>query len=132
MCLTAILAIFFSIFPALSPYELFTSKSNAVSANPTPVCDGTICIVTFEYSGDYYSWTAPKSATYTFKVWGAQGGRITSLYPIDGGKGGYSSGTKNLTQGEVSVKSISKAAKTKYKRSGKTQRVDLVIVKKSK
>ena len=77
--------------------------ATAVSANPTPDCTaGTTCTVTFTYTGDYYSWTAPATLAYTFKVWGAQGGNAQyngTIYTY-GGKGGYSTGIKNLTAGD--------------------------------
>ena len=48
--------------------------ANAVLANPTPVCVSGTCTINFETTGDYYLWSAPTTGTYTFQVWGAQGG----------------------------------------------------------
>ena len=79
------------------------ATASAVSANPSPNCSaGTTCTATFSYSGDYYLWTAPATLTYTFKVWGAQGGNAQyngTIYTY-GGKGGYATGTKNLNAGD--------------------------------
>ena len=59
---------------------LLIPSSRAVSANPTPVCVGANCTVTFSYSGDYYLWTPPANAqNIGFDVLGAQGGRSGGL-----------------------------------------------------
>ena len=62
------------------------APSMAVSATPNAAClDGT-CWVTFDYTGDYSTWTPPSGITNLhFDVFGAQGGRT-------GGKGGQVSG----------------------------------------
>jgi trimeric autotransporter adhesin len=79
-----------------------TEIAGAVSANPSPVCSGAYCTVTFTFTGDYYAWTAPTTGTYDLKVWGAQGGN-DGTYPTQffGGRGGYSAGTVSLTAGTV-------------------------------
>ena len=59
---------------------------------------------TFNYTGGMQSFTAPASGTYTLEVWGAEGGKAYSLSQnglINGGKGGYSSRTVNLTAGQT-------------------------------
>lgn len=79
-------------------------SAEAVSANPTPDCSaGTTCTVTFAYTGDYYSWNAPASITYTFQIWGAQGGNAQYNGTVNtyGGKGGYATGTKDLSAGQT-------------------------------
>lgn len=59
---------------------LLIPSSRAVSANPTAVCVGANCTVTFGYSGDYYLWTPPANAqNLAFDVLGAQGGRSGGL-----------------------------------------------------
>lgn len=76
---------------------------NAVSANPAAVCIGSTCTITFPYTGDYYSWIAPVSGSYTFEVWGSQGGNAGyngSLLSA-GGLGGYAKGNINLTSSET-------------------------------
>ncbi len=76
--------------------------AQAVSANPTPDCSaGSTCTINFTFTGDYYSWTIPRTGTYTLQLWGAAGGSITSLYPTVGGMGGYVSGAYNFTSGQV-------------------------------
>ena len=65
----------------------------------------------YAYTGNYQTFTVPYTGTYTFEVWGAQGGcgfYFDSLggYPsIDsmtrvGGKGAYAKGTIKLTAGD--------------------------------
>ena len=73
----------------------------AVSANPSPVCSGATCKVTFPFTGESYAWTVPYSGSYQVQLWGAAGGSVTSLYPISGGFGGYLSGFKDFTSGQV-------------------------------
>jgi hypothetical protein len=72
--------------------------ANAVLANPTPVCVSGTCTINFDTTGDYYLWSAPTTGTYTFEVWGAQGGNAGYNGTIyrDGGKGGYAKGSINL------------------------------------
>lgn len=66
---------------------LVMQSSRAVSANPTPVCVGANCTITFGFTGDFYTWTPPAEAqNLTFDVMGAQGGR-------SGGLGGRVTGT---------------------------------------
>ncbi len=84
----------------VSPTQRSSSRvASAVSANPTPVCVGAYCTVTFTYTGDYYSWTAPTTGTYDLKVWGAQGGNDAKNSSIKGGRGGYAAGTVSLSAG---------------------------------
>ena len=72
--------------------------ANAVLSNPTPVCVSGTCTINFDTTGDYYLWSAPSTGTYTFEVWGAQGGNAGYNGTIyrDGGKGGYAKGSINL------------------------------------
>lgn len=79
--------------------ELSWIPARAVSSNPTAVCVGATCTVTFAYTGDYYSWTVPTTGTYTLEVWGAQGGDAGYNGTVlqAGGNGGYSKGNINLT-----------------------------------
>ncbi|WP_246777918.1 glycine-rich protein [Rhodoluna limnophila] len=66
---------------------LVVQSVQAVSSNPTPVCVGSTCTVTFEYSGDYYLWSPPTGAkNITFDLAGGQGGR-------SGGQGGRITGS---------------------------------------
>lgn len=78
--------------------------ANAVLANPTPVCVSGTCTINFETTGDYYLWSAPTTGTYTFQVWGAQGGNAlnTSGTVLQSGPlGGYSAGNYSLTSGQA-------------------------------
>ena len=74
----------------------------AISSNPSAVCSGATCTVTFPYTGDFYLWSAPFTGTFTLQVWGAQGGNAAYGASITtyGGKGGYATGTKTLTSGQ--------------------------------
>ena len=66
---------------------LVVQSVQAVSSNPTPVCVGSNCTVTFEYSGDYYLWSPPTGArNISFDLAGGQGGR-------SGGQGGRVTGS---------------------------------------
>lgn len=64
------------VAPLLSLVAITTSPTSAsavVATNPTPVCSGATCTVTFPYAGDYYSWKVPSGVTaITFDVQGAQ------------------------------------------------------------
>ena len=78
--------------------------ANAVLANPTPVCVSGTCTINFDTTGDYYLWSAPTTGTYTFQVWGAQGGSAlnTSGTVLQSGPlGGYSAGNYSLTSGQA-------------------------------
>ena len=82
----------------LTPDRL--NQVRAVSAGPTPACAGAYCTITYTYTGDYYSFTAPFNGTYSLKAWGAQGGNDPA-YPstVFGGRGGYAAGDVYLTAG---------------------------------
>ena len=65
---------------------LISQPVHAAVSNPTPVCVGSSCSVTFSAAGDYYSWSPPAGAkNLTFDLMGAQGGRL-------GGQGGRVAG----------------------------------------
>ena len=69
--------------------------SHAVSNNPSAVCTGASCTVTFTYTGDYYLWTIPSGVTtITFDVIGAAGGSASGGA---GGKGGRITGNLSVT-----------------------------------
>lgn len=78
-------------------------SATAVSTNPTASCTGSTCTLSFEFTGDYYAWTAPSSGNYQLEVWGAQGGNAGYNGTIftRGGKGGYAKGTISLNSGQV-------------------------------
>ncbi len=87
---------------------LFAQSVRAVISNPTPICVGSSCTVTFDATGDYYLWAPPSGArNISFDLMGAQGGRSgglggrvtgslnsvpTSLYIYVGGAGNTGSG----------------------------------------
>ena len=66
---------------------LFAQSVRAVISNPTPICVGSTCTVTFDATNDYYLWTPPTAArNISFDLMGAQGGK-------SGGLGGRVQGT---------------------------------------
>jgi hypothetical protein len=70
---------------------LFAQSVRAVISNPTPICVGSTCTVTFDATNDYYLWSPPAGAkNITFDLMGAQGGR-------SGGLGGRVTGTLATT-----------------------------------
>lgn len=63
--------------------------------------DGTTDI-TYNYNGGVQTFAAPYTGTYTFKVYGAQGGSAShNGVAIRGGYGGYSYGSIELKQGDI-------------------------------
>ena len=54
----------------------------------------------FDYTGNYQTYTVPATGKYKLQVWGAQGGEKNTTYAL-GGKGGYSVGTITLTKGDT-------------------------------
>lgn len=59
---------------------LFAQSVRAVISNPTPVCVGSTCTLTFDSTGDYYLWSPPSGArNISFDLMGAQGGRTGGL-----------------------------------------------------
>jgi hypothetical protein len=77
--------------------------ATAALSNPSPVCVSGTCTINFDTTGDYYLWSAPTTGTYTFQVWGAQGGNAGYNGTVyrEGGKGGYASGNYALTSGQT-------------------------------
>lgn len=58
-------------------------------------------VVSFNYTGDYQTFTAPVAGSYKLEAWGASGGNSTRYTTQYGGKGGYSSGTINLAKNQT-------------------------------
>ena len=79
----------------MSAITVTATPANAVLANPTPTCSGATCVINFTSTNDYYAWNAPVGGTYTFEVWGGQGGTPSAA----SGKGGYAKGNKVMTAG---------------------------------
>lgn len=78
--------------------------ANAVLTNPTPVCASGTCTINFDTTNDYYLWNAPASGSYTFQVWGAQGGsalNTNGTVAETGPRGGYATGNYTLTSGQT-------------------------------
>jgi hypothetical protein len=96
------------LIPVVNLFLIFNLVSvpaaNAVLANPTPVCVSGTCTINFDTTGDYYLWSAPTTGTYTFQVWGAQGGSALNTNGTvgqTGPLGGYAAGNYSLTSGQA-------------------------------
>lgn len=61
------------------------------NANTTITANWVVTVVSFAYTGGVQTFTVPATGNYNIEVWGAQGGG-------NGAYGGYSIGTKTLTQ----------------------------------
>ncbi len=70
--------------------------ANAVISNPSPDCSAAItCTITFNSTGDFYSWSVPSGvSSITFDVRGGAGGSSSS--GSAGGTGGKVVGTLNV------------------------------------
>jgi hypothetical protein len=96
------------LIPVVNLFLIFNLVSvptaNAVLANPTPVCVSGTCTINFDTTGDYYLWSAPTTGTYTFQVWGAQGGSALNTNGTvgqTGPLGGYAAGNYSLSSGQA-------------------------------
>ena len=76
--------------------EQIDTTINKTISERIKVSEGGTGSVTFNYTGNVQTFTAPATGEYTLEVWGAEGG--TSGY---GGKGGYAKGTVTLNKGET-------------------------------
>jgi hypothetical protein len=85
-------ALLAGLFLSLPVVTKTIPSAAAVITNPTPVCSGATCTITFTYSADdYFQWSVPAgSTTMTFDVRGSQGGGSA-------GWGGKVTGTLNVT-----------------------------------
>lgn len=65
--------------------------------------DGTFATKVFKCVGRVQQFVVPKTGVYKLEVWGAQGGTALGATYTGGvgGKGGYSSGEVELTEGEI-------------------------------
>ena len=80
-----LLALFISLLSAPN----FYTPAKAIGTNPTPVCSGAYCTITFAAINDVYEWTVPAGITsITVDVRGASGG-IGGNGSADGKRGGY-------------------------------------------
>lgn len=55
-------------------------------------------VQTFEYTGNYQTFEAPRDSYYKIDLWGASGGSIAD---VPGGKGAYTSGVIYLSKGDI-------------------------------
>jgi len=85
-----ICALTLALFPSVAQGNPLT--------NPSVSCS-TTCVIDFPYvSPSYYQWITPRAGTYTFELWGAQGGGGVNFFGA-GGAGGYVRGDINLQSG---------------------------------
>ena len=85
--------------------DYYIEYTNGDLGNPTKgKCAFAKFEYVFEYTGDSQTFKIPYNGTYTFEVWGAQGGgkQVTNISELGvGGKGGYSIGSVYLTSNDV-------------------------------
>lgn len=72
------------------------SATNASEITVSTQEESNSDVVTFAYTGDVQTFTAPADGYYKLEAWGAQGG--TTSKGKSGGKGGYSTGVIYLTK----------------------------------
>lgn len=77
-------------------YEKY-GVANYTEYNTVNTASGTVA-QTYEYTGSVQTFIAPYTGTYTLKTWGAQGGGAEYN---SRGKGGYSTGTVWLNEGDI-------------------------------
>ena len=78
-----------------------TSINITNNVDPSSITrDGTTS-ETFSYTGSEQTFTAPSTGTYTFKLYGARGGNVTTYKPSNGALGGYAEGSLEITTGQV-------------------------------
>jgi hypothetical protein len=98
-------ALVLSLFAGTLTAFAVAPAAKAVATNPTPVCSGSTCTITFLGASDFYLWTVPTGITsITVDVKGAAGGLGTQTYTAtskDGGYGAQLTGTVAVTAGSV-------------------------------
>ncbi len=78
-----------------------TTSKNFIIDEPIEVCEIENEIMTFSYTGNIQTFTAPCSGTYKLEVWGARGSDERYDLHGYGGKGGYSSGNVVLEKNQI-------------------------------
>jgi hypothetical protein len=98
-------ALVLSLFAGTLTAFVVAPPAKAVAINPTPVCSGSTCTITFLGANDFYLWTVPTGITsITVTVRGASGGLGTQTYTAtskDGGYGAQLTGTVSVTAGSA-------------------------------
>ena len=95
-----------SAWGTLTPYTFNVAKNKAVSKNIKTDADFYYLARVYTCTQKVEEFTAPYTGTYKLQCWGAQGGSVqlsseTGKPFAGGGKGGYSYGDANLTEGKV-------------------------------
>ena len=93
------------MIPALLQFPPLMQQAHGISNNPTPVCTSS-CVITFDYTGDFYNWTVPAGVTtIAFDVRGGQGGDGKSGATVNsyGGQGGITTGNLAVTAGQLLI-----------------------------
>jgi hypothetical protein len=82
--------------------SISSPPATAIAANPTPVCSGAYCTISFTFSGDFNNWTVPAGITSIYVVvQGASGGRGLNAYNSNPGFGAEMKGDVAVTAGNV-------------------------------
>ena len=76
-------------------YAATDVKGNTIATERRTVIVTNPSVTTYNYNGSYHTFTADQNAIYKIELWGAQGGSTSDL----GGKGAYTKGLINLTNG---------------------------------
>ncbi|MDV3120836.1 fimbrillin family protein [Segatella copri] len=95
-----------SAWGTLTPYTFNVAKNKAVSKNIKTDADFYYLARVYTCTQSVEEFTAPYTGTYKLQCWGAQGGSVQLSHETGkpfagGGKGGYSYGDANLTEGKV-------------------------------
>jgi len=75
-----------------------TTQDGNFTSNCTITVQAPFTTETLTYTGNYQTWTVPKTGTYKLETYGAEGGGTGSA-GTSGGKGGYAFGQVALTKG---------------------------------
>lgn len=82
-------------------FTLAAGVGTASASSPSTDCAGTICTVTYSYTGGLQSWSVPAGvSSANFDVFGASGGSIPGSGEPTGGLGGETKGTVTVTPGQ--------------------------------
>ncbi len=87
---------------------MLASAPASATAGRTPVCSGSTCTVTFDYTGELESYTVPAGVTSVDLVtYGAQG--APGFFNASGGAGGVSHGTLSVSPSQTLVMLVGQA-----------------------
>jgi len=85
------------------------------TASSTIIVNTPVIIQTFNYTGNYQSWTVPNTGSYKLETWGSSGGSISTGI---GGNGGYTYGQINLNKGQILYLYVGQQGTSGYSANG--------------